>query len=477
MQYKWTALTVTTVGTLMAGLDSRILVIGLPTIAKQLHASAEETVWFSQSFLLSSTVALLLIGRFSDLYGKVRIYNIGFIIFTFGSALSSISFDPQELIAFRAVQGIGAAILLANSTAIVTDSSPAKELGTMIGINQTALRSGAMAGLTLSGVILSLTDWRGLFYVNIPIGIFGTVWAYLRLREISKNPEARKIDWMGFVLFSSGLTLFLLAVTYFSYGTGNYTIALIFLIVGAALLATFVRAETKNPSPILDLRLFKIRLFAAGNMAQILNALAWSSLLVLMAFYLQIGLGYTPLEAGLGVLPLEGAYIVSSFISARLSDRYGSRILCTLGLSIITSCFLAMSTFGGATRYEEVALILGIIGIGNGMFTAPNIRAIMGTVPQNRRSIASSFRQTMFNTGSTVSYGLVILFLTLGIPYGTLSTLLQNPGVIGSAQLLFFNGFRVATILLAVIDGLAIIPSVMRGSSRKDEEEEKEIAK
>lgn len=202
MQYKWTALTVTTVGTLMAGLDSRILVIGLPTIAKQLHASAEETVWFSQSFLLSSTVALLLIGRFSDLYGKVRIYNIGFIIFTFGSALSSISFDPQELIAFRAVQGIGAAILLANSTAIVTDSSPAKELGMMIGINQTALRSGAMAGLTLSGVILSITDWRGLFYVNIPIGIFGTVWAYLRLREISKNPEARKIDWIGFLLFS-----------------------------------------------------------------------------------------------------------------------------------------------------------------------------------------------------------------------------------------------------------------------------------
>ena len=182
MQYKWTVLTVTTIGTLMAGIDSRLIIVGLPTIASELKAGPEELIWISQAYLLASTVCLLLIGRLADIFGKIKLYNLGFLVFTIGSGLSAISSDATQLISFRVLQGVGAGMILANSAAIVTDSSPPNELGFMIGINQTALRVGAVAGLTLSGIILSVTDWRALFYINIPIGIFGTIWAYMRLK-------------------------------------------------------------------------------------------------------------------------------------------------------------------------------------------------------------------------------------------------------------------------------------------------------
>jgi MFS family permease len=178
MEYKWTTLTVTALGALMAGLDGRIVVIGLPSIARQLHAGAEEVVWITESYLLASTICLLFIGRISDIFGRVKVYNIGFVIFTVGSALSAISLNSYQLIGFRIIQGFGAAILVSNSSAIITDASPKNELGTMLGINQTSLRVGNVAGLTLSGLVLSIVDWRGLFYVNIPIGIIGTIWAH-----------------------------------------------------------------------------------------------------------------------------------------------------------------------------------------------------------------------------------------------------------------------------------------------------------
>jgi EmrB/QacA subfamily drug resistance transporter len=471
MQYKWTALTVTTIGILMTGLDSRILIIGLPTIAEQLHAGAEEVIWIGQSYLLASTVCLLLIGRLADLFGRVKLYSIGFMVFTAGSILSAVSLNSYQLISFRVIQGIGAAMLQANSTALVTDASPPKELGTMLGINQTALRVGAILGLTLSGLILSLTDWRGLFYVNIPIGIFGTLWAQLKLREISVRDPSKKMDWLGFALFSTALTLILLAITFLSYGTTGLIEGLSFLVTGVVLMLIFVIVQARVSYPMLDLGLFKIRLFMAGNLAQLLNSLVWSGLLILFAFFLQIGLGYSPLQAGVAIVPLEVAYVISSLISAKLSDRYGTRVLCTAGLSVITADFLLASTFSLTTQYPEVAVVLVVCGIGNGMFTPPNLRAIMGSVPNTRRGIASSFRQTMFNTGSTCGYGLVILFLTIGIPYGLLSPLIQSGAVHSSITLAarteFLDGFRIACVLFAVLEGLAIFPSAMRGSVRE----------
>lgn len=462
----------------MAGIDGRIVVIGLPTIAKQLHAGAEEVVWISQAYMLTSAVSLLLIGRIADLFGRVKLYTIGFIVFTVGSAICSLSFNSYQLIGFRILQGVGAAMLTTNSSAIVTDASPKKDLGLMLGINQTAWRAGNMAALTLSGLILSVMDWRGLFYVNIPIGIFGTIWARKKLREIATKDPSKKMDWPGFGLFLTGLLLILLAITYLSYGISGYTEGIAFLITGSVLLVVFIRIESKTSFPLLDLRLFKIRLFAAGNLAQILNSLAFAGIIFLVAFYLQIGLGYSPLRAGLSIIPLDVTYLVSSLVCGKLSDRYGSRILTTLGLSINTICFLTMTTFGQDTQYVEIALILAAMGWGNGMFTPPNLKAIMSSVPANRVGVASGFRNTMFQIGSTTSYGLIILFITFGIPYNAFSMLLQGSlpqSLISVAKQEFFNGFRIAALILAVIDAIAILPSVMRGAKETQREQSEAV--
>ncbi|MDG6908699.1 MAG: MFS transporter [Nitrososphaerota archaeon] len=466
MEYKWSALIVTTVGTVMGGIDTRILVIGLPTIANQLHAGAVDVIWIAQAYLLATTVCLLLIGRISDLVGRVKLYNLGFVIFTVGSALSAISFNSSQLILFRVVQGVGAALLQTNSAAIITDAAPTRQLGTMLGVNQLAWRIGNIAGLTLSGLILTLTDWRGLFFVNVPIGIAGTVWAMRKLREISVNDRSKKIDWMGFATFSVGLTLVLLAITYLSYGIAGYVDGFMFLVVGLALIAAFVRIESSTSSPLLDMRLFEIRLFAVGNFAQAMNSLAWGAVVLLVAFYLQVGLGYSPLQAGIAILPLDLSFMISTIIGGRFSDKYGSRVLSSLGMIIITVSFVGAFAMNASTPYIIIAVVLLAVGAGNGLFISPNMRAIMSSVPANRRGIASGFRNTMFNIGFTSSYGLSILFLTAGISYSSLSSLLQGIGteaVLVAAKSEFFIGFKISMLILAAIQAAPIVPTILWG--------------
>ncbi len=472
MQYKWTALTVTAVGTLMAGLDTRIIIVGLPTVARQLGADVEQIIWVSQAYLLASTIGLLLIGRVTDIVGRVKIYNIGFAIFTVGSALASISFSPSELIGSRIVQGIGSAMIITNSAAILTDATPPNELGTILGLNQVAFRAGSILGLTVSGVVIALADWRALFYLNIPIGIFGTIWAKQKLREISTKDVAKKMDWGGFATFTSGLTLILLAITFLSYGLSDSIIGLGLLAGGTILLIVFVKIETSVEAPLLDLHLFKIRQFASGNLSQMLNALAWAGSIIMLSFYLQIVLGFSALQAGLSLLPLDATYIIFGPISGRLSDKYGARFLSTIGLSLTSLGFFVLSTIGGSTSYAEIAIILALLGAGNGLFVSPNISAIMSSVPPNRRGIASGFRVTTFNIGLTASSGIAILLITTGIPYNVFSMFIQSAGPQSSllfAKNLFINGFKLASLALAIINSAAIIPSALRGPKKPEE--------
>jgi len=468
VEYKWTALTVTTVGATMGGIDTRIAIIGLPTIASQLNAGAEEVVWITQAYLLSATIFLLVFGRIADIFGRVKLYNLGFIVFTVGSALCALSINPYMLISCRFLQGSGAALISANSAAIITDATPRNELGSMLGINATGFRVGAMAGLTLSGLILSVVDWRGLFYVNIPIGIFGTVWAHIRLREIAAKDTSRQMDWTGFVLFSVGLTLVLLALTFLGYGFAlSLGEGIVFFIVGLTLLIVFFRYESKKHSPLLDPKLFSIRPFAMGNIAQLLLGLAWAGILLLVPLYLQLGLGYTPLQAGIAVLPLELSYLFSTLASGKLSDRYDPRILAILGLAIIAAGLVIVSTFGETVLYAVVAFALTLIGIGSGFFTMPLSRAIMASVPPIRRGVASAFMNTIFNIGFTASYGLIILLITLGIPYSALSTLLQNAQSLPTGSLVrseFLAGFQITAIVLAVIVAATILPTAKIGA-------------
>jgi EmrB/QacA subfamily drug resistance transporter len=468
MQYKWTALTVTTVGILMAGIDARIVIIGLPIIGRELHASASELIWVTQSFALSSTVCLLFIGRLSDQFGRVRLYNIGFTIFTLGSALCAFSQGPFQLIGFRIIQGLGSGILSGNSAAILTDAAPQKELGTILGINQVMRRVGTVIGLTIAGLIISFMSWRGLFYINIPIGIFGTLWSYLRLREISTKDPTKKMDWVGFALITGGLALTLLSLTFLSYGLSGFKEGLFFLIGGAVMIILFAIAENKISFPLLDPLLFKIRAFVAGTFARMLNAVSWTGTIVITAFYLEIGLGYSPLRAGIALVPMEVSFFVVGIICGRLSDKYGQRGLATLGIGIATTGLLLMFTlFTPSTAYPTIAVIIAFSGAGNGMFSGPNISSIMGPIPPNRRGIASSFSSLLYQIGSSTSYGLVLLFMTIGIPYTELSQLLQ--GTIGSpllsiARIHFINGIRIAALILAIIDMPAILTSAMRGT-------------
>jgi EmrB/QacA subfamily drug resistance transporter len=469
MQYKWIALSVTTVGTLMAGIDTRIIIVGLPTVARELGADVESIIWVSQSYLLASTVGLLLIGRITDVIGRVKIYNVGFAVFTIGSALASISQTPVQLILSRIVQGTGSAMLITNSAAILTDATPSKELGTILGINQIAFRIGSVAGLTLSGVVIAMSGWRALFYLNIPIGIFGTIWAHLRLREISTKDVQRKMDWLGFATFTSGLTLVLLAITFLSYGITEALPGYVMLALGAVLLVYFIRVETRISAPLLDLRLFKIKEFAAGNTAQLLNALAWFGVVLMLSFYMQVVLDFTALQTGVGLLPLEAAFALFGPMSGKLSDRYGTRLFSTLGLSISSVAFFWLTQVTVSTSYLEITIPLVLLGVGNGMFVSPNISSIMRSVPPNRRGVASGFRTTMFNVGGTASAGLAILLITTGIPYSVFSSLLRSmsPAALGQLpEQEFVSGFKVAAFVLAVINTCAIIPSFLRGPEK-----------
>jgi EmrB/QacA subfamily drug resistance transporter len=475
MQYKWTALSVTTIGATMGGIDTRIAIIGIPTISSQLGANAVEVVWITQAYLLAATISLLLFGRTADMFGRVKLYNTGFIVFTLGSALCALSPNPDTLIAFRLVQGTGAALLSANSVAIITDASPRNELGSMLGINATAFRIGAMAGLTLSGLILTVVDWRGLFYINIPIGIFGTLWARWRLKEISIKDPVKQMDWIGFVEFTSGICLVLLALTFLSYGV---VISLgegaVLLLAGLFLVYVFFRHESNTISPLLDPKLFKIRSFSMGNIAQLLLGLAWAGIILLVPLYLQLALNFTPLKAGIAVLPLEISYLITSVASGRLSDLYDSKKLATIGLFIIALGLVIISSLRLNSPYLQIAPALLLVGIGSGFFTTPMTRVIMASVPSFRRGIASAFMNTIFNIGFTASYGLVVLLITTGISYNAFSTLLENARALFANSLIrdeFLNGFHSTAIALSILVGMAIIPTLLIGTKKKLGEE------
>ena len=452
----------------MAGVDARIVLVGLPTIAKQLHAGVADVIWVSQAYLFASTLGLLLIGRTTDLLGRVKIYNYGFIVFTVGSAFAALSFSSWELIFSRVVQGVGASMLITNSAAILTDATPRNELGKILGFNVVAFRVGSITGLTLSGVILSIADWRALFYINVPIGIFGTLWAHYRLKEISTREEYKGMDWFGFFTFASGLALLLLATTFLSFGLSGYEAGFTMLGAGVLLIFLFARYELRGKMkvpPLLDMNLFKLKEFAGGSLAQMLNALAWSGILIMASFYLQVVVGESALQTGLDLLAIDATFIIAAPLAGRLSDKYGSRKFVLVGLSITTLAFFMFAFVPETPGASGVLVALAVLGLGNGLFIPPNVSSMMGAVPANRRGIASAFRFTLSNIGDTAGFGIAVLIMTIAIPYSTLNMLVQGYSVstlvLGKQE--FILGFQLVAIVLSSINGLALIPASWTG--------------
>ncbi len=470
MQYKWIVLTVTTVGVLMSGIDSRIVIVGLPQVAAALNADAEQAIWFTQAYALGSTIALLLIGRVTDIFGRVKVYNLGFAVFTVGSLLTSVANSPTMVIAFRGVQGLGSAMLFTNSAALITDSTPANELGLSLGINQLAFRFGSMAGLTVSGVILALLDWRALFYINVPIGIFGTIWAHRRLKEVAQTEKEAPFDWIGFVTFTVFIGGFLLALTYAAYGLAEEATVVGLATASVLSLLVFVLYERRTKYPLLDLGLLRIREFTGGVIAQLLNAIAWGAVILLLSLFLQLVQDYSPFEAGIRILPFEVFFMLFGPLSGKYSDKYGPLPFVTAGLAVTSVSLVLFSTTQAATPYTLLAAYMALMGAGIGLFSSPNISSVMGSVPPHRRGIASAFRATFFNVGYTISLNLAILIVATLVPYSTVSAIISSVSPTGIPVVdkdLFAAALGRAYLWMAVLNTLAIVPSLMRGKRAK----------
>jgi MFS family permease len=401
-RYKWVALSNTTLGVLMATINSSIVIISLPAIFRGIHLQPLEPgnvsylLWTLMGFLVITAVLVVTLGRLGDIYGRVRIYNAGFVVFTVGSV--ALAFDPLTggagamwLILWRLVQGVGAAMLFANSTAILTDAFPPERRGFALGINQVAAIAGGFIGL-IAGGLLSEVDWRLVFFVSVPIGVAGTVWAYVSLHELGERHPAR-IDVWGNTLFGVGLSALLAAITYGIQPYGGHTMGwtnpwvLAGLAGGVALLVAFCAVETRVPEPMFAMTLFRIRPFWAGNLAGLLASVARGGLQFMLIIWLQgIWLplhGYdfadTPLWAGIYLLPLTGAFLVAGPVSGALSDKFGARTFATGGLLLVAASFVGLMLLPVDFSYGAFAALLVLNGIGSGLFSAPNTTAIMNS--------------------------------------------------------------------------------------------------
>src|SRR6266702_6654815 len=436
--YKWVALSNTTLSMTMATIDASIVISAMPAIFRGIHlnpltpGNISYLLWMIMGYLLVQSVAVVTLGRLGDMFGRVRIYNLGFVVFTLASI--ALSFDPMTgsggalwLIGWRVVQAFGGAMLIANSAAILTDAFPARQRGMALGINQIAGISGQFVGLLLGG-LLAAWDWRAVFWVNVPFGLFGTVWAYKSLREIATTRRAR-IDWIGNVMFVVGLSALLVAIThgiqpYGGHPTGWTNPWIIAgLVGGAAMLVVFCIVERKSAEPMLQMTLFKIRAFAAGNLASLLGAIARGGLQFMLVIWLAgIWLplhGYdfavTPLWAGIYMLPLTAGFLIAGPISGTLSDRYGPRPFATAGLALAAVCFCGLILLPVNFSYWLFALLIFGNGVGSGLFASPNTAAIMSAVPARHRGSASGMRSTFQNSGMSLSIGIFFSLMIAGL--------------------------------------------------------------
>lgn len=461
MEYKWVALSNTTLGTLMSSLDINIVLIALPTIGEKLRGmDAFNLIWVILAYQLMIASVLVNFGRLSDIFGRVRLYNIGFAVFTLGSGLCSISQTADQLIAFRIVQATGSAFLFSNSVAIITDAFPATERGKALGINQVSIVVGSVTGLILGGALTSYLGWRSIFWVNIPIGLFATLWAHFRLKELSALSQEHKLDIGGNLTFASALLILLIAVTLNAIAGLGIGITALLLLMSAVLFFEFVRIERRVESPMFDLSLFKNKVFDAGNETIFLNALSRGSFMLVMIFYLQGPLmGLTPLAAGIFLIPMSIALSVFGPISGMLSDRYGYWIFVIIGLALSSVGFLLMSNIGPTITLPQILIPLILIGAGMGIFASPNRSSIMNSVPGHRRGVASGISTTLMNVGNTMSIGLAFLILSVGTPRKTLDQIFSGTSLVNgvfspekfviSVHLVFY--ISAAMLLLSIV--------------------------
>jgi MFS family permease len=436
--YKWVVLSNTTLGTLLATINASIVLISLPAIFRGIGlnplqpANVSYLLWMLMGYLVVTAVLVVPFGRLGDMYGRVRIYNIGFVVFTL--AAIALSVDPFQfdggatwLIAWRVVQGVGGAMLMASSSAILTDAFPANQRGMALGVNIVAAVAGSFLGLLIGGV-LSEIHWQAIFWVGVPLGVLGTFWSLHSLRELGVRTPGR-MDWVGTVTFGIGLTVLLIGITYGiqPYGVSNtgWTNPMVLAAIGAGvlLLIAFVVVERRVAQPMVDVRLFRSPAFGMGNLAGLMSSVGRGGLQFMLIIWLQgIWLplhGYsfesTPLWAGIYMLPMTVGFLLAGPLAGSLADRYGARPFTVGGMVVMAVSFLALVLIPVNFDYRVFALLVFLNGLGGGIFTAPNTAAIMSSVPAAQRGAASGVRATFFNAGSSLSIGIFFSLMVIGL--------------------------------------------------------------
>ncbi|EKF86744.1 MFS transporter [Methanobacterium formicicum] len=457
IDYKWIALSNVLIASMMGTINGSITLISLPAIFNGIHidplTSFQYLLWILMGYGLVTATLLLSFGRLSDMYGRVRLFKLGFLVFTIGSILlyltpSTGDAGAMEIIIFRIVQAVGSALTMANSSAILTDAFPVSERGKALGINMVALMSGQFIGLLLGG-ILAVFDWRYIFLVSVPFGILGTVWSTLKLKELSLRAPKTKLDIWGNVTFVSGITLLLLGVTYglMPYGSDamgwNNPWVIASMVVGFLLLVLFPVVESKVENPMFRLDLFRIKMFTYANVAGFLSALSRGGMMFMLILLLQgiwlplHGYSYesTPFWAGVYMLPLTIGVIIMGPISGILSDKYGPRWIATIGMVMNTIGFIILASLPANFNYWELGLTLFFMGLGSGMFGSPNSASIMNSVPPQERGVASGMLTTIMNTAFTASMAIFFTIVIVGITQRFPDAMASSLAGIGAAQL------------------------------------------
>ncbi len=437
-RYKWVALSNTTLGTLLATVNSSIVLISLPAIFNGIRldplrpGNVSYLLWMLMGYMLVTAVLVVTLGRLGDMYGRVRIYNAGFALFTLTSVV--LALDPWGggrgalwLIGWRVVQAVGGSMLMANSAAIITDAFPAAQRGMALGINIVAAIAGSFIGLVLGGVLADW-DWRSVFWVNVPIGLLGTVWAYRSLHDTGTRRKSR-IDWWGNLTFAVGLTALLAAITYGIQPYGGHTMGwtnpwvLSGLLGGVAVLALFCLVEARVAEPMFPLGLFRDAAFASGNAASLLSSVARGGLQFMLIIWLQgiwlplHGYDYaaTPLWAGIYLLPLTVGFLAAGPVAGHLSDRFGARLFAAGGLVVMAASFAGLLLLPTNFSYWAFGTLVFVNGLGGGLFAAPNTALVMSSVPAHLRGAASGMRATFQNAGMVLSIGVFFSLMVTGL--------------------------------------------------------------
>lgn len=417
MEYKWKALSVTSTGALMAAVDSTVVLLALFPMAADLHSDFVTMIWVIIAYLLVNTALVLSFGRLADMYGRKLMYNVGFVIFTIGSALCGFAPNGPSLVAFRVIQGTGAALLTSNSFAILSEAFPRQESGRAFGLMSIVWGIGSVLGIVLGGVIITYTSWRLIFLINVPIGIFGTVWAYRVLKTIKPQGQRGSFDIPAAVSFTGGLLSLLVGISWGLLYSWHDAVTIAALALSPVIFALFIIWEARfSKDPILDFGFFKNPTFACSIVAAMLQFLAVFSVNFLLIFYLEGIDGLTALESSYLIIPFALASAIIGPVGGILSDRFGFRRISLCGLALIEVALILFSRLTTATTLPEIALIETISGVGLALFWPSNTSAIMSSTPAAKYGVGSGIMNTFRNTGMILSFALSLTATTAVIP-------------------------------------------------------------